>query len=219
MAGAEMIPFTDAHTHQNPCGSGVLALRNLAYPEECSHPSPDLLFSAGIHPRDLLKLDFEPLESYLVTHHCVAVGECGLDRMAEADFTSQEACFLRHAELAEKYSLPLIIHCVRAYPELIRLKKQCKSAVPWIVHGFRGNGETARELLKHGFTLSLSPVWVRHAKTMYPEIVLAGFLLESDDSQEHLPELYALTARLAGILPEELKIRIYEIFTGFFQYE
>ena len=213
-----MIPFTDAHTHRTP-PAGVLALRNLAYPEETAPPSA-MQYSAGIHPRDLLKQDFEPLESYLVSHRCAAIGECGLDRMAEADFALQEACFLRHAELAEKHSLPLMIHCVRAYPELIRLKKRRKSTIPWVVHGFRGNEETARELLKHGFTLSLSPVLLRHAGSLSPEILNAGFLLETDDApEENIEELHAIAARLAGVAPEELKERIYQLFTGIFVHE
>ena len=212
-----MIPFTDAHTHRTPPAE-VLALRNLAYPEETAESS-SMLYSAGIHPRDLLKLDFEPLESYLAEHGCAAVGECGLDRTAEADFAFQEACFLRHAELAEKHSLPLVIHCVRAYPELIRLKKCRKSSVPWVVHGFRGNEETAHELLKHGFTLSLSPVLLRHAGSLSPEIMDVGFLLETDDAQENIKELYTIAARPAGTSPEELKERVHRLFTGIFVHE
>lgn len=218
MADAEMIPFTDAHTHTPPA-PGILALRNLAYPEERAEHFSGELFSAGIHPRDVLKYDFEALESYLAEHGCAAVGECGLDRTAEADFAFQEACFLRHAELAEKRTLPLVIHCVRAYPELIRLKKKRKKTIPWIIHGFRGNAKTAHELLKHGFTLSLSPVLLRHAGSLSPEIMDVGFLLETDDAQEYIEELYAIAARLAGVAPEELKERVYRLFTRIFQYE
>ena len=215
-----MIPFTDAHTHRDPHDPGILALRNLDSPQELpAPPCPGILLSAGIHPRDIGKYDLETLEACLDTHCCAAVGECGLDRTAEADFACQEACFLRHAELADARSLPLVIHCVRAYPEIIRLKKRWKNTVPWIIHGFRGNAETARELLKHGFALSLSPVWLRHAETLHPEIAEAGFLLETDDGEDSLPELYERAARLAGTAPDELRERIHKIFTGIFQHE
>ncbi len=214
-----MIPFTDAHTHRDPPAPGILALRNSASPEEIPANSGGMLFSAGIHPRDIGKFSFDSLEACLAAHRCAAVGECGLDRTAEADFAAQEACFHRHAELAETHSLPLVIHCVRAYPELIRLKKREKNTVPWIIHGFRGNRETARELLKHGFMLSLSPVWLRHAEMLHPEIAAAGFLLETDDMEENLPELYTRAAHLAGIAPEDLRERVYKIFTGIFQHE
>ncbi|MGN0870665.1 MAG: TatD family hydrolase, partial [Victivallales bacterium] len=78
-----MIPFTDAHTHCKAESAGVLALRNLAYPSERAHSSGNLLFSAGIHPYDVLTRKFESLKAYLLENRCSAVGECGLDRSIE----------------------------------------------------------------------------------------------------------------------------------------
>ena len=116
MESAAMIPFTDAHTHCKAESAGVLALRNLAYPSERTHSSGNVLFSAGIHPYDVLTRKFEPLKAYLLENRCSAVGECGLDRSIEIDFELQKQCLLRQAELAGELSLPLVLHCVRAYP-------------------------------------------------------------------------------------------------------
>ena len=199
MESAAMIPFTDAHTHRKAESAGVLALRNLAYPSERTHSSGNVLFSAGIHPYDVLTRKFEPLKAYLLENRCSAVGECGLDRSIEIDFELQKQCLLRQAELAGELSLPLVLHCVRAYPEMIALKKRFGSSVSWVIHGFRGREQTARELLKHGFTLSLSSVWLRHIDKLYDCIIDSGFLLETDDGKEKIEELYPLAACLAGM--------------------
>ena len=133
------------------------------------------------------------------------MGECGLDRSIEIDFELQKQCLLRQAELAGELSLPLVLHCVRAYPEMIALKKRFGSSVSWVIHGFRGREQTARELLKHGFTLSLSSVWLRHIDKLYDCIIDSGFLLETDDGKEKIEELYPLAACLAGMDAGELK--------------
>ena len=113
----------------------------------------------------------------------------------------------------------LVLHCVRAYPEIIALKKRFGSSVSWVIHGFRGREQTARELLKHGFTLSLSSVWLMHIDKLYDCIIDSGFLLETDDGKEKIEELYPLAACLAGMDAGELKERIYRKFTGIFHYE
>lgn len=102
-----MIPFTDAHTHRKAESAGVLALRNLAYPLERTHSSGNVLFSAGIHPYDVLTRKFEPLKAYLLENRCSAVGECGLDRSIEIDFELQKQCFCVRRNLPENFLCPL----------------------------------------------------------------------------------------------------------------
>ena len=59
-----------------------------------------------------------------------------------------------HYTLSETLRKPLILHIVKAFPEIIALKKQWRPTQPWIIHGFRGKPQLARELLAHGFHLS-----------------------------------------------------------------
>ena len=33
----------------------------------------------------------------------------------------------------------MVIHCVKAFNELIELKKKYRPQMPWVVHGFRNN--------------------------------------------------------------------------------
>jgi Tat protein secretion system quality control protein TatD with DNase activity len=84
----------------------------------------------------------------------VAIGECGLDRNIDLPLDIQTSIFKRHIELAETLQKPLVIHCVRAFSELIALKKNTKSTVPWIIHGFHKKEEVFQQLLKHDFYFS-----------------------------------------------------------------
>ncbi|MDE6207152.1 MAG: TatD family hydrolase, partial [Muribaculaceae bacterium] len=85
----------------------------------------------------------------------VAIGEAGLDALRGADPSEQERVFLAQAEIAERHRLPLIIHCVRRYGRLMELHRSFRPSVPWVVHGFRGKAELARQLTAAGIGVSL----------------------------------------------------------------
>lgn len=115
------------------------------------------LYSAGIHPwwtegdRDRL---WSGLEHWLRHPQVVAVGECGLDKLRGAAMEIQKQQFERQLERAEQLSLPVTIHCVKAFDQLLAIRKQLSPSVQWTVHGFRGKPELARQLLAAGFNLS-----------------------------------------------------------------
>ncbi len=210
-----MIPFVDGHTHSVPAREDVAALVNLPYPSrpETLPDNPRLFFSAGIHPARTGRADFDGLESYLHENQCRAIGECGLDRSIDVPPEEQMELFLLHVRLAERLRLPLVIHCVRAYYDLIAVRKRlAKSTVPWVVHGFRGNAEIASALQEHGFTLSLSSVYVVHMEKFPCYVRKDLFLLETDDGQDSIESLYDRTARIGGWESGELK---HQLFTNF----
>ncbi len=132
--------------------------------------------SYGIHPwfLDNIDMQMETLASCLAKPGAIAVGEAGLDKEAQADMPLQIAIFHTQALLAEKMGKPLIIHCVKAWQELLAVRKEVNPAVPWIIHGFRGNQEQAAQLIQHGFLLSfgekfnpaaLQKAWPHHLLT------------------------------------------------------
>lgn len=116
------------------------------------------LYSVGIHPWESAtasEADFKAILDDLSDANVVAIGECGLDRLRGPELAIQRDVFVRQLELAEKAGKPVIIHCVRAFDELLRLRKQLRPSVDWIVHGFRGKPELARQLADTGMYLSL----------------------------------------------------------------
>lgn len=143
-------------------------------------------YSVGIHPWDAARADermFERLREMASDPRVVAIGECGLDRRhtPAVDMAVQEEVFVRQAELAESLGKPLIIHCVGAFNELVELKKRLKPSVPWIVHGFRGKPELARELVRQGFYLSLG----LRFNPAVPASVSSSALLRETDTTPH----------------------------------
>src|SRR5665647_1255193 len=145
------------HTHRVK-NDGEIQILNL-FAQDLSLAIPDFLFSVGLHPWHIDKVNpeecFEAIERASVLENMLAVGECGLDRSISTDFALQEHCFKKQIQIAVNKNKPLIIHCIRAYSDLEKLKKETKSDIPWIIHGYQGNMETTQSLIRHGFYFSV----------------------------------------------------------------
>ncbi|MBO4905496.1 MAG: TatD family hydrolase [Bacteroidaceae bacterium] len=126
------------------------------------------------------------------------VGECGLDRLYPA-FQLQLAAFEAQIDISESYSRPMIIHCVKAWDDLIRLHR--RATQPWIIHGFRGNPQQLVQLLAQGFYVSFGFRYNQQALQTCP---LDRLFLETDDTPSPIAPLYAEVAALRGITVEAL---------------
>lgn len=120
---------------------------------------PSRLYSVGIHPwhtsADALTPDsLAALDAAVSDPAVVAIGETGLDRLCGADIDTQLRVLEHHVALSEQRSLPLILHVVKAFPEIIALKRRLRPTQPWIIHGFRSKPQLAKQLLDHGLHLS-----------------------------------------------------------------
>ncbi|MDO4929731.1 MAG: TatD family hydrolase [Bacteroidales bacterium] len=155
-------PVGDIHTHNllAPAGDAIIAMPKqwLLQPSQFA-PRPGAFYSCGIHPwwtadAAELPLLIAGFEALVVHPQVVALGECGFDRLRGADLALQERVFLHQTNFAPAASLPLVLHCVRAFDVLLRLRKQSSAPRLWVIHGFRGNPVLARQLLSAGFRLS-----------------------------------------------------------------
>ena len=201
----------DAHTHIVPPSPDIRALVN-RNPGETAKPSEKRFYSCGIHPADIRKYSLEELQSTLVQIPCSAVGECGLDARFPA---GQETIFRKQIRLSEELKLPIVIHCVRKYYDLIRIRKTEHAAMPWLIHGFRGNPEIGKALLQTGCLLSLSPVWLMHLESFPDWLPDGAFLLETDESDIPLPTLYEQAIRLRKDTMERFGMMLQETFEKF----
>ena len=116
------------------------------------------LYSVGIHPwdsADASQSDFEALLADAKLPDVVAVGECGIDRLRGPQEALQRSAFIPQLEIAETVGKPVIIHCVRATDAILALRRSMRPKVDWILHGFRGKPETARQLARAGIFISL----------------------------------------------------------------
>ena len=149
----EQTPYINIHTHQI-FGKDELFIINLS-PERYVDSG---YCSVGIHPWYInfssLEKDLVKLGSLASEKNVLAVGECGLDRLIDVPLDKQEVVFKEQLYIAEQVQKPVIIHCVKAFDSLIRIKKECKITVPLIVHGYNNNQQILLELLKNGFYIS-----------------------------------------------------------------
>jgi TatD DNase family protein len=203
-----MFPYYNIHTHHPPINQDVTAIvsvdaRNSVMPEYA-------YCSVGIHPCHADMPRLSDLAAIANHPNVVAIGETGLDKLASTPLDQQEKLFITHIELAEKLHKPLIIHCVKAWQELLHIRKQYTSDIPWIIHGFRGNGELARQLLQFGFHLSFGLYF--HPDALRSAWDAHRLYAETDDSNISIEEVYhRLTAHLS-ITCEALSREILENF-------
>lgn len=200
-----MTAFIDAHTHNlesdNPFSVINLNFDNI---DQVLNTSNHKYFSLGVHPWDVHQTDsskLDVLEELLSEQRIRAIGECGFDRNAKATFKEQGYFFERQIHLSEKYERPLIIHCVAAFNELIRLRKKIKPLQVWMIHSFRGKPELATQLINNGFVLSFSERFNTDTVINMP---LDKMCVETDNSDTPIDLIYKKIASLKNCSCEEM---------------
>ena len=188
----------DAHAHGTPCGNDrVFRLWNVRDPS-CSAPE-NVFFSAGIHPWDAGKYDLAAFAPLFDSPRCLAIGECGLDRTSDAALPLQMKVF--EAQIAEsvRRGKPLVIHCVRCFPELLRLKSK----------------------LDAGCTLSFGAGLLRDAGNMeyFAEIPPDRILIETDESPELFEQIFAEAAAMRLLSPAEFAALVRANFRRIFRHD
>jgi TatD DNase family protein len=210
----------DFHTHQFKSETFIQILNTFA--QDLPLPDDENFYSAGLHPWHIGLVNPEEclhsIDLAAVQKNMLMVGECGLDRSIATVFATQEHYFRKQIEIAEKHSKPLIIHCVRAYSDLIKLKKESKLTVPWIIHGFQGNQQTALQLIRHDFYFSVGePLLNNHLKKDILILLPSDRLfLETDDREISIRRIYILASQILRIDEETLSRIILENFKRLF---
>ena len=114
---------------------------------------------------------------------CVALGECGLDRV-QGDVSRQMPWFEAQVELACSLDLPLVIHSVRTHDEVASVLRRQRPAAPVLVHAFSGSYEQARALVDLGCYLGIGGVIThdraRKTRSAVSRVPLEHLVLETD---------------------------------------
>ena len=224
---SDMIPFIDIHTHFAKRDENVLSIQNFSQNEweNAFFTEGGHFASAGLHPWFLTKenaeQDFEKLSQLIVNQNIIAIGECGLDRLRGEDLDFQTQIFTKQIQLAESVQKPVIIHCVRAFNEVVVLKKKLKPSVPLIIHGFNKNATILAELLKNGFYISIGANILRGGndfKKSVLSIPLDRLFFETDDKDIMIQSVYEVYSDLSKIEINGLKSIIYNHFKTHFSH-
>lgn len=182
------------------------------------------LYSYGLHPWYLDKETYEEqlgkLEVIVHEKRCMAIGECGLDKLSKVDFDFQEKVFIEQIKIANKINKPLIIHCVKAFNELINCLNLNDNKVPVIVHGFNNNENIARVMVNEGYYFSFGKALLGYESNAAKAIKNVGrknFFLETDDADLSIKYVYRKAAELLGIDEEIIKQQIQSNFETVFK--
>lgn len=213
--------FVNLHTHHPALAEGDIELESIYFGQQKLPRSNRC--SVGLHPWYLNDYSREMAEQWLLQEagrpETFAIGEAGLDKVTATAWEIQQDAFDLCCQVSEQLHKPLVIHCVRAFNEILELKKRLRPLQPWIFHGFDKNAATARMLLQAGCYLSFGAALFRHnshAADAFRQTPSDRFFLETDDSDLSIQQVYARAAEVRGITSAEVEHQVWANFQAVF---
>jgi len=213
------LAYIDIHKHQHFMDEEVIAIRNYFPSEKGAIGKQNKWFSIGIHPwhiKDDSEQDVKTLLDQLKINKPFAIGEIGLDKRTATLFELQKEVFIRQLEIAKKLNLPVIIHAVRSFQELLSIKKDIAEEACWIFHGFRKSKALAEELIKNNAYLSFGEAlfYDKNLQKVFKACPLDKLFLETDESEHSIQDIYRKAAQLKEVSLEFLKESLFSNFTS-----
>ena len=194
----------DIHTHNSNPSERIKILNGYTAQTEG-------FCSVGIHPWEIddnWESRFSFIAEVANRANVVAIGECGFDLVkSRATREVQQEVFKQHIELSESINKPIIIHLVKGLELLLQLSKNSKHKQAWIIHGFRGKPEQAKQLINAGMYISFGEKFNPEALKAIP---LNRLFIESDESDIPIAEIYKSIADVLGLSLEQLALQVLE---------
>ena len=211
--------YIDIHVHGGLPASGIFILESLmAHEGKLPVDVSGIAYTYGIHPWFLNEENHKQLinsvENTVIQPEIIAIGEAGFDRLRGPSPELQSRAFEEQIVISEKISKPVVIHCVRAWDELLAVYKKLKPKMPWLIHGFRGNVDLASQLLSKGFYLSF---WIDfvlrpESKELLKQLPADRIFLETDGADVDIKSIYNKVATDLDLSVDELKSIILKNF-------
>lgn len=212
-----MHQYIDIHTHDTRPSAQALRIVNV-YEHFDTIPETGW-FSAGLHPWHLQEpIDLSPLRTVAIQPNVLAIGECGLDKVCTTDWNLQLLAFSQQIDLANNIGMPLIIHCVRAWEEVITTLKHHKVSVPVIFHGFNKSNIASR-LIDYGYYLSFGKALLSPgspATAAITSVPADRYFLETDDAHLSITDIYAAAATLRQTEQDDVILQLRQNFKTVF---
>ncbi len=207
--------YIDIHTHrQSVVGDNILQVNNLY--SGFGRGEEGMLCSIGLHPwylHDSEGLLME-LKEFSFCENVIAIGECGLDKACETDWALQLHVFRAQLVLAKELQKPIVIHCVRAFAEVMQLLDEVRPSVPVIFHGFNKNRNIADQLLRKGYYLSFGAAVLKDntLADVVREIPGDKFFCETDNAAIAIEDIYHRVAELRKTSVADIILHVEENF-------
>lgn len=215
--------YINIHTHGASKTPGIFSVDNImAHEGRRPIDVPGIAYTYGIHPWFLSNDNHDQLINSVIEisgdPRIIAIGEAGLDKLKGASPDLQVSTFEEQIAVSEERRKPLIIHCVRAWDELLVSHKKLCPEMPWLVHGFRGSVELARQLLSKGMYLSFWFDFVLRAESadLLRSLPENRIFLETDGADVDIRDIYIKVSGDLDHSVEELKTIIFSNFKEIF---
>ncbi len=140
-----------------------------------------LHYTAGFHPYEKTddSLTFDNIVKLCDQKKICGIGEIGLDKR-NSDLESQVSLFKTQLDIAKQYNLPVVIHCVKSYYEILKIIKQDFPSIRGYFHSFGGSTDVIDNVLKTNLMMSTGNNTLAKKKVL-PEIIKSGrYIFESD---------------------------------------
>ncbi len=206
------------HTHFKTSASGEVFIRNGGLLRADAYTNLPYLVSVGLHPWHINKMTLKECTDRLIDlatlNNVFAIGEIGIDRAIDTPIGVQLKYFEAQLVIARAVAKPVILHAVRSYSDFLPYLRKAK--IPFVFHGFNGNGQQARELIKHGAYLSFGKgLWETKSQEVFKEIPLSQLFFETDNhSTLTIKMVYEQAAMLKNMEVDELKYLINDNFVA-----
>jgi TatD DNase family protein len=215
--------YIDIHVHDGMPSEGIFILETLmAHEGNSPEDVKGVSYTYGIHPWFLNEWNSHELilsvQRFAVLPQVIALGEAGFDKLRGPSIELQRRIFEEQIILSENIRKPVIIHCVRAWDELLSVQKKLRPKMPWLIHGFRGNIELAQQLLSKGMYLSFWFEFVLRPESgkLLKNLPVDRIFLETDGAEVDIREIYKKVATDLNLTVDTLKSLILKNFKTFF---
>lgn len=212
----------DIHRHAQDPGKADRVVRNLFH-NQADQIEDGKYYSAGLHPwhvnQNSLDKDLDLVYEMASCDEVIAIGEAGLDKSGKTAFDLQLQAFKAQIRIAAEMDKPLIIHCVRAYNEILKIHQEAENGKPWIVHWYNASTEMGEQLIARNFYLSFGHMLFEDRSKAYkafPDIPLDRIFFETDDAGYTIEEVYTQAAILREIDCASLELQIENNFNTCF---
>ena len=210
-------PFVDIHTHNQNRNNHIKVVSCFLGDNIDKIEGPICI---GVHPwySDISSADLESrFAPYL--GRIVAIGEIGLDRAIHIPIKKQVDLFVSQLSIAQKHQLPVVIHCVKTYSDMLAIITKHKE-LTYIFHGFYANEKILNNLLlSHSyFSMGLRELQRPNGTTLIKSIPINRLFLETDDeSSTDIEDVYNAASKATSIDITELRELLYSNYINLFK--
>lgn len=155
----------------------------LAMARHCQEIIPFL----GVHPwycTSWTAASQQHLVALIDTGQVRGLGEIGLDRPCGLPLVRQEEVFGQQLALAQRYGLPVAIHCVRYWGRLCEIMEDLRPCPLFMIHGYSGSLEIMIRLQRLGgyfsFGGGMAEPGQDRLRQVFVQVPLERLFLETD---------------------------------------